>query len=66
MNNEEDNEVMKAIADMKTFYSSKFEGALNAIQEIKKMTFPNLVAEYQKRSTELVKLRIMWKSYRKQ
>lgn len=35
MINEEDNEVMKAIADMKTFFSSKFEGVLNAIQEIK-------------------------------
>lgn len=33
--NEEDNEVMKAIADMKTFFSSKFEGILNTIQEIK-------------------------------
>ncbi|CAM4670425.1 unnamed protein product [Leuciscus chuanchicus] len=34
--NEENNEVMKAIADMKTFFSSKFEGVLNAVQEIKK------------------------------
>lgn len=51
MNNKDNNEVMKAHSDMKTCITSKFEGVLNAIQEIK-----NEISEFRARLSEAGRL----------
>lgn len=62
VNNKEDNEVMKALADIKTVFSTKFEGALDAIQEVKNdiSEFGGWISEAEHRIS--VKLKIMLKS----